>query len=74
MTILELARRAKQLTESRSGLRLIPYDQAYAKRFEDMRRRVPSTGKIYQLMGWWPMKSLDKILRLTVEHERAVAR
>ena len=74
VTILELARRVKQLTECRSELRLVPYDQAYAKGFEDMRRRVPSTEKIYQLMGWRPTKSLDEILRLTLEHERAQSR
>jgi UDP-glucose 4-epimerase len=73
VSILDLARRVKQVTESRSELRLIPYEQAYAKGFEDMRRRVPSTDKIYQLMGWHPTKSLDEILRLTVHHERAVS-
>ena len=73
VSILDLARRVKQLTESRSELQLIPYDKAYAKGFEDMRRRVPSTDKIYQLMGWRPTKTLDEILRLTVEHERAVS-
>ncbi len=72
VTILELARRVKQLTESQSELRLIPYDQAYAKGFEDMRRRVPSTDKIYQLMGWRPTKSLNEILRWTVEPERSL--
>jgi UDP-glucose 4-epimerase len=72
VSILDLARRVKQLTESRSELRLIPYDQAYAKGFEDMRRRAPATDKIYQLMGWRPTKSLDEILQLMVQHERAV--
>jgi UDP-glucose 4-epimerase len=71
VSILELARRVKQMTESRSELQLIPYDQAYAKGFEDMRRRVPSTEKIYQLMGWRPTKGLDEILALMIEHERA---
>ena len=70
VSILELARRIKQLTESRSELRLVPYEQAYAKGFEDMRRRVPSVEKIYQLMGWRPTKNLNEILRLTVEHQR----
>jgi len=70
VTMWELARRVKQFTESRSELRLIPYEQAYAKGFEDMRRRVPSTEKIYQLMGWRPTKSLDEIIRLTVEFQR----
>ena len=59
------------MTESRSELRLIPYDQAYAKGFEDMRRRVPSTDKIYQLMGWRPTKSLDEILQTMIEYQRA---
>jgi UDP-glucose 4-epimerase len=71
ISILELARRVKQMTESRSELRLISYDQAYAKGFEDMRRRVPSTEKIYQLMGWRPTKALAEILSLTIEFQRA---
>ncbi len=71
VSILELARRVKQLTESRSELRLVPYEQAYAKGFEDMRRRVPSTDKIYQLMGWRPTKTLNEILQDAVEHARA---
>ncbi len=74
VTILDLARRVKQFTESRSELRLVSYDQAYAKGFEDMRRRVPSTDKIYQLTGWKPTWSLDEIIRRTVEARRAAAR
>jgi nucleoside-diphosphate-sugar epimerase len=70
VSIQELAYRVKRMTESRSELRLIPYDQAYAKGFEDMRRRVPSTDKIYQLMGWRPTKSLDEILRTMIEFQR----
>jgi UDP-glucose 4-epimerase len=70
VSILELAYRVKRMTESRSELRLIPYDQAYAKGFEDMRRRVPSTDKVYQLMGWRPTKSLDEILRTMIEYQR----
>lgn len=72
VSILDLARRVKQFTESRSELRLIPYEQAYAKGFEDMRRRVPSTEKIYQLMGWQPTIALTDIIRLTVEYERGL--
>lgn len=71
VTILDVARRVKLLTESRSELRFVPYDEAYAKGFEDMRRRVPSTEKIYQLMGWRPTLSLDETLRAMVEARRA---
>ena len=71
VSILELARRVKQMTESRSELRFISYDQAYAKGFEDMRRRVPSTEKIYQLMGWRATKVLDEILSLMIECQKS---
>lgn len=70
VTILELARRVKQFTESRAELRLVPYEQAYDKGFEDMRRRLPSIEKIYQLMGWRPTKTLNEIIQLTVNHRR----
>lgn len=40
----------------------IPYEDAYAEGFEDMRRRVPDITKISRLTGWKPTKSLDDIL------------
>lgn len=71
VTILELAQRVKRFTKSHSELQFIPYDEAYAKDFEDMRRRVPSIEKVKQLTGWQPTKSLDEIIRQTVEHARS---
>jgi UDP-glucose 4-epimerase len=41
---------------------LIPYDQAYASGFEDIRRRVADTSKVNALVGWQPTLSLDDIL------------
>ena len=43
-------------------IRLVPYDQAYERGFEDMRRRVPDITKIERLTGWRPRRSLDQIL------------
>ncbi|HEU5011261.1 MAG TPA: GDP-mannose 4,6-dehydratase [Roseiflexaceae bacterium] len=40
----------------------IPYAQAYAKGFEDMRRRVPDISKIYHYIGWQPRRTLNDIL------------
>ena len=62
ITILDLARRVKAVTGSASPIEFIPYDQAYAPGFEDMRRRVPDTGRIRALLGWEPRVSLDEIL------------
>jgi UDP-glucose 4-epimerase len=72
VTIEELARRVKLFTQSRSPVQFVPYDKAYAKGFEDMRRRVPSVEKIRQLTGWQPTKRLDDIIRLTAESVRAM--
>ena len=63
VTIAELARRVKAATRSGSELKFVPYEVAYAKGFEDMRRRVPDTGKIRRLIGWEPTLSLDEIVR-----------
>ena len=46
VTIRQLAERVKSLLESPSEIVYVPYDQAYAPGFEDMRRRVPSIERI----------------------------
>jgi len=40
----------------------VPYKEAYASGFEDMRRRVPNIAKIRTYTGWQPQKSLQQIL------------
>ena len=71
VSIQELAQRVQTLSGSRSELRRVPYDEAYAKGFEDMRRRVPSIAKIRQYIGWQPTKCLDEILQLVIAEQRA---
>lgn len=40
----------------------IPYDEAYAVGFEDMRKRVPDNSKIHAYTGWIPRYDLDQTL------------
>ncbi len=63
VTILELAERILQATGSSSRIDKIPYEEAYEKGFEDMRRRVPDTTKIESLIGWQPTRTLDQIIQ-----------
>lgn len=70
VTIRQLAERIKLLTNSSSPIVTIPYDQAYAPGFEDMRRRVPDIGRVNGLVGWQPTRSLDEILTSVVEYMR----
>ncbi len=71
ISILDLARRVRTMTESTSEIVLVPYDQAYDEGFEDMPRRVPDLTKIHSLVGYRPTLTLDDILRRVVEHTRA---
>lgn len=63
VTIVELAERIIEITGSSSRIDKIPYEEAWDEGFEDMRRRVPDTTKIRDLIGWMPTVSLDQIIR-----------
>jgi len=71
ITILELARKIVEMTESSSEIELIPYEKAFGKDFEDMQRRVPSTEKLARIAGFAPDKSLDFILSKVIESIKA---
>jgi len=71
ISILELARRIALHTGDRSPIEVIPYDQAYADGYEDMRRRVPDIRKVSALTGWQPTRMLDDILSETIAEAEA---
>ncbi len=71
ISMLDLARRIIDKTASSSTIELVPYEVAFAGRsFEDMRRRVPDTTKIEELLSWKPTRTLDDILDEVVEDAR----
>ena len=70
VTIVQLAQTVIERTDSQSAIQYIPYSEAYAPGFEDMRRRVPDTTKIQQAVGWQPKHDLNQILADVIEWER----
>ena len=62
VTMKELAQLVIERTGSDSQIELVPYEKAYAKGFEDMRRRMPSTSKLEELTGWKAEHSLEQII------------
>jgi UDP-glucose 4-epimerase len=62
VTINGLAKLILDVTGSRSQITHIPYDQAFAEGFEDMRRRVPDISKAKRLVGFDPKIGLRKIV------------
>jgi UDP-glucose 4-epimerase len=70
VSIRDLARRVKELTNSPSEIVAVPYDEAYEEGFEDMYRRVPDTSKLQAAIGWHETAVLDEILGDVIADER----
>ena len=66
ISILQLAEKVKELTNSDSEIVFLPYDEAYEEGFEDMPRRVPDITKINQLVGFRPEMALEGILQSVI--------
>jgi len=67
VSILELARLVVATLGSKSKIELIPYDQAYAPGFDDMRRRRPLVEKLEHFVKFKPQTPLREIIRLTAQ-------
>jgi UDP-glucose 4-epimerase len=65
VSILELAKLVVKTLGSKSKIEMIPYDQAYAPGFDDMRRRKPLVKKLERFVKFKPQTSLSEIIRLT---------
>jgi len=69
ISILDLAQRVKELTQSSSEIVFVPYDEAYEEGFEDMPRRVPDISKVGELVGFRPRMGLDGILESVIDYQ-----
>jgi UDP-glucose 4-epimerase len=67
ITILELARRVREIAGSNSEIVIVPYNEAYPEGFEDMQRRVPDVSKLIGLTGIYPQAGIDSIIRKIIE-------
>jgi len=65
VSIRELAELVLRILDSKSQIDLIPYGEAYAPGFEDMRRRKPIIDKLAKVTGFKPKTSLREIIQQT---------
>jgi UDP-glucose 4-epimerase len=65
ISILDLAKLVIETLGSQSTIELVPYAQAYAPGFDDMRRRKPLTEKLTRFTGFTPATSLREIIQRT---------
>ncbi|MCC5823802.1 MAG: GDP-mannose 4,6-dehydratase [Phycisphaerales bacterium] len=63
VTILELAETVIRTLDSRSTVRLIPYEDAYPSGFEDLRHRRPDLARVREAIGFSPGIGLEQTIR-----------
>lgn len=68
VSIMDLAKKIKEKTNSESEIVKIPYGEAYEEGFEDMIIRTPDLTKIKTLIGYQPKVNLDQILDNVIEY------
>jgi UDP-glucose 4-epimerase len=74
ISIGELAGLVKSMTQSKSPIRYIPYDEAYEEGFEDMHRRVPDISKIKGLLNFRTTHSTRQIVQSVINYFGAPAK
>ena len=65
ISIRDLAALVIEVLGSKAAIEFVPYSQAYAPGFEDMRRRKPLIGKLDAIIGFHPATPLRRIIELT---------
>lgn len=70
ISIVKLAELVKKLTGSKSKIIFIPYDKAYEKGFEDMRKRLPDTSKAKNMISFQTKIKLEETLQDIIEFHK----
>ena len=68
ISISELADRVISLTNSKSEIQFIPYDDAYGKGFDDIKRRMPDVSRAKKYLNWESKYTLDDIIKSIAEY------
>ena len=67
ISIRALATLVVKILESNSTIEFVPYSEAYAPGFDDMRRRRPVVEKLASVTGFRSKTSLEEIIQLTAK-------
>jgi UDP-glucose 4-epimerase len=70
ITILDLAQKIIELTDSKSHIEIIPYQEAFDSDFEETIQRVPNISKLMSL-GYSPSYSLEETLKKVIIYHKS---
>jgi UDP-glucose 4-epimerase len=66
----KLAEKIIELTNSKSELKFVSYEDAFEKGFEDMRHRVPDISKLNGYIGYEPKIELEELLKEVIKDKQ----
>lgn len=67
ISIINLARKIKKMTNSKSKIIFISYEKAYEKGFEDMKHRKPNIDKLKRYINFKPAVTLNEMLQRIID-------
>lgn len=73
ITISALADMIIERTGSNSKKKIISYEEAYGRDFDDMLRRVPSLERIKEAIGYVPQVDLEQTLDMIIESRKNIS-
>ena len=68
ISIEDLAKKVKEMCDSKSRIEYMSYEEAFEEGFEDMMNRMPCLDKVKEYIGYEPKHSLDDIIRRMIEY------
>jgi UDP-glucose 4-epimerase len=70
-SIIDLAAKVIERTNSNSRIMLVPYEEAYDEGFEELGRRKPNTDAIQSLTGWSPTRGVEEAIDDVIAYQQA---
>ncbi len=68
ISILNLANKVIEQTNSPSKVEYLSYEKAYTQGFDDMQRRVPDLGRVKELINYEPKHDLTAVIQSTIDY------
>ena len=70
VSINQLAELVLEITGSDSSILRVPYETAYQRGFEDMKRRIPDVSRLRNDLGKTPSTTIREIVEMVVAYEQ----
>jgi len=68
ISIEDLAKKVKEICDSKSRIEYMSYEEAFEEGFEDMMNRMPCLDKAKEYIGYEPKYNLDDIIHRMIEY------